>query len=166
MFFIPFHRSNPYTSHLERENKKIEKHDHSHYCLRNSFLIQSFLQTITNGVVRLIHLQSLVAKEKSIGDTYPFTLPIFNQFKCLQFNKSVTIVVGENGTGKTTLLEAIASNAESILINGDDIDSDPTLKAARMLAQKLKLIWTSRTKNGFFFRGDRFYSFYRTDRGY
>lgn len=39
---------------------------------------------------------------------YPFSLPIFNRTKQLTFEAPVTFFVGENGTGKSTLLEAIA----------------------------------------------------------
>jgi predicted ATPase len=39
---------------------------------------------------------------------YPFSLPIFNQTKQLLFEFPVTFFVGENGTGKSTLLEALA----------------------------------------------------------
>ncbi len=39
---------------------------------------------------------------------YPFSLPIFNRTRQLTFEAPVTFFVGENGTGKSTLLEAIA----------------------------------------------------------
>lgn len=39
---------------------------------------------------------------------YPFSLPIFHQTKSINFDAPVTLFVGENGTGKSTLLEAIA----------------------------------------------------------
>jgi predicted ATPase len=39
---------------------------------------------------------------------YPFSLPIFNQTKQIRFEFPVTFFVGENGTGKSTLLEALA----------------------------------------------------------
>ncbi|MDY6903266.1 MAG: AAA family ATPase [Thermodesulfobacteriota bacterium] len=39
---------------------------------------------------------------------YPFTLPVFNQTERLLFDRPVTIFAGENGTGKSTLIEAMA----------------------------------------------------------
>lgn len=41
-------------------------------------------------------------------DCFPFTLPFVRQLD-LRFQSPVTFLVGENGTGKSTLLEAIAS---------------------------------------------------------
>ena len=39
---------------------------------------------------------------------YPFNLPVFHQTERITFDTPVTLMVGENGTGKSTLLEAIA----------------------------------------------------------
>ncbi len=39
---------------------------------------------------------------------YPFSLPIFKQTQRIVFDSPVTLFVGENGTGKSTLLEALA----------------------------------------------------------
>jgi predicted ATPase len=41
-------------------------------------------------------------------DEYPFNLPVPRNFTRLAFHPAVTYFVGENGTGKSTLLEAIA----------------------------------------------------------
>src|SRR5215813_9473675 len=41
-------------------------------------------------------------------EAYPFCLPLFRHDFDLAFAKAVTIIVGENGTGKSTLLEGIA----------------------------------------------------------
>jgi len=56
------------------------------------------------------HLRSvtLLHEKYPTGDHYPFTLPIFNQTKQLVFDTPATLFVGENGTGKSTLLEALA----------------------------------------------------------
>jgi AAA domain len=42
---------------------------------------------------------------------YPFCLPLFRSEFALNFERSITIIVGENGTGKSTLLEGIAAMA-------------------------------------------------------
>lgn len=41
-------------------------------------------------------------------DCYPFNLDIFHQAKSIALSAPVTLFVGENGTGKSTLLEALA----------------------------------------------------------
>src|SRR5271156_1382593 len=49
---------------------------------------------------------------KSVDMTqYPFSLDIFKNLKKISFPTQVTFFVGENGTGKSTLLEAIAYHA-------------------------------------------------------
>jgi predicted ATPase len=56
------------------------------------------------------HITSVTLQPEKFptGDHYPFNLPIFNQTRQLVFDTPVTLFVGENGTGKSTLLEAIA----------------------------------------------------------
>jgi len=41
-------------------------------------------------------------------DHYPFNLPVFRKTKRIAFDSPVTLLAGENGTGKSTLLEALA----------------------------------------------------------
>ncbi|WP_317450934.1 AAA family ATPase [Alkalibacillus aidingensis] len=107
----------------------------------------------------MIHLKSVQIKNVLETDRYPFNLPLIQNFQELRFNKPVTILVGDNGTGKSTLLEAIASNIGSILIGGEHIDDDPTLTAARSLSNHMKLTWKIKTQSGFFFRANDFINF-------
>ena len=51
---------------------------------------------------------------KEAGDLpheYPYTVPALAGFSGLRFRRPVTFIVGENGMGKSTLLEAIAVKA-------------------------------------------------------
>jgi predicted ATPase len=41
-------------------------------------------------------------------EAYPFCLPVFRDEFDQSFDSAVTIIVGENGTGKSTILEGIA----------------------------------------------------------
>jgi predicted ATPase len=41
-------------------------------------------------------------------EAYPFCLPLLKDDFELSFDRSITIIAGENGTGKSTLLEGIA----------------------------------------------------------
>ena len=43
-----------------------------------------------------------------VQDRYPFCLPLFHHTAGLTFETPVTLFVGENGTGKSTLVEALA----------------------------------------------------------
>jgi len=51
----------------------------------------------------MLHSERFPTDEK-----YPFNLPIFHRTSGLVFETPVTMFIGENGTGKSTLLEAIA----------------------------------------------------------
>ncbi len=57
-----------------------------------------------------MHLESVTLHPEKypLLDRYPFNLPIFHQPQSIHFTTPVTLFVGENGTGKSTLLEALA----------------------------------------------------------
>jgi predicted ATPase len=52
------------------------------------------------------------------GSGYPYDLPIFKGGFELQFTSPVTILAGENGTGKSTLIESIAAHCGFNLSGG------------------------------------------------
>jgi predicted ATPase len=57
-----------------------------------------------------MHLKEVILHPERypIRDCYPFNLPIFQQSRSIPLSSPITLFVGENGTGKSTLLEAIA----------------------------------------------------------
>jgi predicted ATPase len=59
-----------------------------------------------------MHLESVTLHPEKypLRDRYPFSLPIFHQPQSIHFTTPVTLFVGENGTGKSTLLEALAQS--------------------------------------------------------
>lgn len=94
-------------------------------------------------------------------DSYPFNLPVIRGLReqPLAFTSPVTILVGENGSGKSTLLEGIACAANSIAIGSNGVDADPSLVNGRRLGEALKLVWTARTRAGFFLRAEDFFGY-------
>jgi len=90
---------------------------------------------------------------------YPFSLPLVQSLEECALTAPMTFFVGENGTGKSTLLEGIAAAVGSITVGGDDVRRDPTLAAARRLARHLVLEWARKTSRGFFLRAEDFVNF-------
>lgn len=56
------------------------------------------------------YLREISVKRDKIPDPtkYPFTIPAVRHLEILEFDPDVTFLVGENGTGKSTLLEAVS----------------------------------------------------------
>jgi predicted ATPase len=84
-----------------------------------------------------MHLKSVKYIKPKNTNKYPFNIPLFKDFDILEFRTPVTIFVGENGTGKSTLIEGIAAGVGSMTIGDDSIDYDKSLKAARELSKSL-----------------------------
>lgn len=106
-----------------------------------------------------MHLRSVEYINSNKSNQYPYNIPLFAEFCKLEFKSPVTIFVGENGTGKSTLIEGIAAAVGSITIGKESIEYDNSLKLARDLSENLKLIWSIRTKKGFFLRAEDFISY-------
>ena len=101
----------------------------------------------------MIHLRSIDLKPAARRlEGFPFELPAVRKFKRVEFRSPVTFLVGENGSGKSTVLEALAAAAGSVVVGGEDVRSDKTLGHARSLGAQLKLAWAKRTHRGFFLR--------------
>ncbi|RUV60152.1 ATP-binding protein [Mesorhizobium sp. M1A.F.Ca.IN.022.02.1.1] len=97
-------------------------------------------------------------------DGYPWSLPIFRdrEFE-FEFTSAITIIIGENGTGKSTLLEAIGALAGYDEAGGGKgympVDHSGTIdKSGAALAAALRCHWLPKVTAGWFFRAESFYS--------
>ncbi len=90
---------------------------------------------------------------------FPFSLPVIRKLRALAFAAPVTLLVGENGTGKSTLLEALACAANSVTVGAESLRSDKTLAHARALAKRFRLAWSKKTYRGFFLRAEDFFGY-------
>jgi predicted ATPase len=110
----------------------------------------------------MIHIRSVeVHKYKPWPDMFPFNVPILASLKKITFDSPITFLVGENGSGKSTLLEALACAAGSIVVGSAETNRDETLVPLRELARDLRLVWSKRTRKGFFMRSEDFFGFAR-----
>ncbi|WP_391203992.1 AAA family ATPase [Psychrobacillus sp. L4] len=92
-------------------------------------------------------------------NSYPFTIPTINNLTELNLINSVTFLVGENGTGKSTLLEGIAYNCEFNTAGGSRNNLYEVDAAESALGKYLRLSWMPKITNGFFLRAESFYQF-------
>ncbi|WP_409347049.1 AAA family ATPase [Paenibacillus sp. MBLB4367] len=101
----------------------------------------------------------LMREEVPSFSAYPFRLPAVRRLEQLELHPKVTYLVGENGTGKSTLLEAIAVawgfNPEGGTLNF----SFSTHASHSELYRWIKLVrGINRPKDGFFFRAESYYN--------
>ncbi|MDA7501804.1 AAA family ATPase [Chitinophagales bacterium] len=99
---------------------------------------------------------------ESKKDLFPFTLPLVQNLEEIEFEKNISFFVGENGSGKSTILEAIAAYTEVPLAGSFRLEDDESLAAANELANYLSLSYKEKTRHGFFVRAEDFIGYARS----
>lgn len=90
---------------------------------------------------------------------YPFSLPLFSAICRVDFHSPATFFVGENGTGKSTLLEAIARACDIHIWSGEEgarLKGNPFEK---LLYRYLSVNWTDGPVPGSYFGSESFNNF-------
>jgi predicted ATPase len=101
-------------------------------------------------------LTDIRIEKGEFGQGYPFTVAAIQSLDRLSLTHPVAIFVGENGTGKSTLLEAIAAAAQLPVLGGAQ-----AIGPVRKLADCLRLSWKQKTRRGFCLRAEDFIYFSR-----
>ena len=94
-----------------------------------------------------------------VHDRYPFHLEIFRAGKTIEFSHPVTFFLGENGTGKSTLLKAICKRCNIHIWRYDErtrVDLNPY---EEMLCRAVDVVWTDGVVPGAFFSSQTFQDF-------
>ncbi|RUU11961.1 ATP-binding protein [Mesorhizobium sp. M7A.T.Ca.TU.009.01.3.2] len=111
------------------------------------------------------YLKRILLDAERVADweKYPWNLPLFrgHEFE-LEFTTPITIIVGENGTGKSTL-EAIGALAGYDEAGGGKgympVDHSSAIdKSGAALANAFRGHWLPKVTAGWFFRAESFYS--------
>ena len=110
--------------------------------------------------LRRVWLDSSLIADRA---AYPFCLPFLRDDFELAFDRAITIITGENGTGKSTLLEGIA-----VLTGFDEaggakghrpVDHSNALEVmGGELSEALRAGWLPKITHGWFFRAETFFT--------
>ena len=107
------------------------------------------------------YVESVYLKRELISsyNHFPFNLPVLQNLHEIMFHPNVTYIIGENGMGKSTLLEGIALaygfNPEggTLNFNFSSFDSHSNLDEYLRLVKGV-----NRARDHFFFRAETFYN--------
>lgn len=92
-------------------------------------------------------------------EMFPYNLPIIKNTKEIEFHDKVTFFIGENGTGKSTILEAIAIKLGLNPEGGSKNFIFETKKTHSDLHENIILSKGAKTpKSSYFFRAETFYN--------
>ncbi len=112
-------------------------------------------------IIKKTFLQGARLEREKISnfDQYPFCIPAIRRMDRIEFHPGVTFFIGENGTGKSTLLEAIATkygfNAEGGSKNFNFATYDTSSDLHDFIVIERGVLHPS---DGFFLRAESFYN--------
>lgn len=107
------------------------------------------------------YIKSIGLKRESIADSgkYPFSLPAVRSLDGIELHPKATYFVGENGTGKSTILEAIATAYGFNPEGGSRNFNFSTTESHSSLYQAIKIIkGCKKPRDGYFLRAESFYN--------
>jgi predicted ATPase len=90
---------------------------------------------------------------------YPFNLPAVRRLTTISFDPKITFIIGENGTGKSTLVEALAVACGLNAEGGSRNFRFASRETHSSLSEHLKVVrGARRQKDAFFLRAESFYN--------
>jgi predicted ATPase len=105
-----------------------------------------------------MHLKKIILDQNKFPtrEHYPFNLNIIRSLKQIEFLKPVVFFIGENGTGKSTLLKAIARRSGIHIWEQDDRKRFKFNPHENQLYQSLSIEWSDGSVPGSFFGAEMF----------
>jgi predicted ATPase len=106
------------------------------------------------------YLKRIVRAPEHNSSTYPLNIELLQNGIDISFTNPVTIICGENGSGKSTILELIAAHC-GYSMHGGSKNHNLNEKSSDVFPalQDMKFQWSIRATNGFFMRAESFFNF-------
>ncbi len=107
------------------------------------------------------YLSRVILKRDQISNfsQYPFSVPAIRALESLSLHPNVTFLVGENGMGKSTLMEAIAVNYGFNAEGGSRNFNFETFRSHSILNDYIKLVrGVKHPRDGYFLRAESLYN--------
>jgi predicted ATPase len=108
--------------------------------------------------VYLVALRRRPDRATDLG-SFPWSLPLVRDLESLAFTAPVTFLVGENGSGKSTVLEGIAAGMDAVAAGRRDLRRDPSLAAARAFAAGFLFVRRRHARTRLFLRAEDVFGF-------
>ncbi len=108
-----------------------------------------------------MYLKSLAIDSRSFPtlDQFPFNISVFQQTERVDFVSPIAFFVGENGSGKSALLDAIGRKSGFLPWGGSKIHRVHENPFETRLANYVSPAWDPKHKYGFHFRAETFFNF-------
>lgn len=90
---------------------------------------------------------------------YPFNLEILHRTPCVEFTSPVVFLMGENGTGKTTLLKAICRRCGIYIWGNAETPTERRNPFENELYKSIEVEWSDGSVPGSYFGSDIFRQF-------
>jgi predicted ATPase len=100
----------------------------------------------------------LLRERITTPERYPFSLPVVRHLSQLSFHPKVTFFIGENGTGKSTLIEALAVSCDLNPEGGSRNFSFSTRASHSQLENYLRIAKRGLPPDSFFLRAESLYN--------
>ena len=110
-----------------------------------------------------MHISSIILHPEEYPDvaSYPFNLEIFRETRNIELTRPVTFFVGENGTGKSTLLKAICRKCGVHIWEETERSRFINNPYEERLAEHIEIKWTHGPIEGSYFSSQVFHDFAR-----
>jgi predicted ATPase len=99
-------------------------------------------------------------REGNLGSGFPFDLPAMAAVEDVKLDRPVTLLAGENGSGKSTILEAVAE-AVGFAVEGGELERLGELPAVprNVLGGALApVLAATKPRNGYYLRAESFFN--------